>query len=304
MTARRPLPDPLRDRPFRTRDSGLSVARLRGSDLAAPFYGTRVATSAPPTILELCQALALRLPDRAFYCGPTAAALHGIRLPVQSPDKPLHVGVRSGERRVEALDIRAHQVTLTDRLQVVEGVRVTSPERTWVDLAAMLDLGQLVAAGDSLIWWRHPLTTRDRLDGFVSGCPARHGVGRARIALTLLQSRSDSAPESELRIAILAAGLPEPAVNEPIRDSRGRALARTDLSWPEYRVALEYEGDHHRTEKGQWNEDIRRANELQRAGWIAIRASAPDYRDPRRVITLLRRVLTDAGWDGVPITHW
>lgn len=294
----------MRAAPFRTRESGLSPSRLRGADLAAPFYGTRVATPAAPTGLEVAQAFALRLPSRAFYCGPTAAGLHGIRLPVGFPIIPLHVGVRAGDRRVDAARIRPHQLKLTDDLRLVHGLRVTSPERTWVDLATHLTLGQLVAAGDTLLWWRHPLTTRSRLEEFVSGCPARHGAARLRIALPLLHARADSAPESELRVAILAAGLPAPEVNVPISDSRGRSIASTDLSWPKYRVALEYEGDHHRTEKGQWTEDIRRINELQRAAWTTIRASAPDYRDPRRLITMLRRMLTDAGWDGVPITHW
>lgn len=305
MTPRHPLPSSLQHGPFLAREAALGRGRLRGPDLTAPFAGTRDLAAAEASLLRLCRAFALRMPPRAFYCGPTAAGLLGIPLPPWWPPLPLHVGVRAGERRVVAAGIRAHHLTACrDELGSLGGLRMTSPERTWCDLAAALTLPQLVGAGDFLLWRRGPLTSLPRLETAVAQFPGRRGTRMLRTALPLLSGRSDSPPESEIRVAILAAGLPAPEVNAPVYTSRGLFVAQPDLTWPAYRVALEYEGDHHRTDPAQWNEDIRRINALQLIDWIAIRASSPDYRDPSQLIHKLRTALRAGGWNGSPLRHW
>ena len=69
-------------------------------------------------------------------------------------------------------------------------------------------------------------------------------------------------------------------------------------------MALEYEGDHHRRDRTQWNEDIRRINALQLINWVAIRATSPDYRDPAELIHKLRIALMAGGWDGRRTRQW
>lgn len=104
-----------------------------------------------------------------------------------------------------------------------------------------------------------------------------------RQALELLDGDSDSAPESELRVAIVLAGFPTPAVNLAVDDGRG-GLVRPDLSWPTSRVAIEYEGDHHRTDRRQWHHDIQRSQRLEDAGWAIFRATAEDHRSPHHLL--------------------
>lgn len=307
-TMRRPAPLPvhLRARPFRVAASGVTARRLRASDLTAPIWGIRTTASADQSLYQLCCAWSLRMPPRSFFCGVTAAALQQIPLPGRlRADTAIHLGVPAGERRVDAVGISAHHLTVgNDDLRIRAGLRLTTPERTWCDLAAVLTLAELVAAGDSLLWWRQPVTTLERLVESVERYPGRRGIRNLRLAVTLLTDRSDSPPESEIRIAILAAGLPAPAINEPTTDARGRLVAQTDLSWPQYRTALEYEGDHHRIDKKQWFEDIRRVNDLQAIAWTVIRAVAQDYREPSALVDRLRRSLIRGGWDGKPIRHW
>lgn len=248
----------------------------------------------------------LRLPWYAFFCRETAAELRGIPLPmrvVRSAD--LHVGVRAGRRRVDARGIEAHHLTLVDGDVVIwKGIRMTSVARTWIDLAAVLTLSELVAAGDAVLWRKHPLSTRARLRYAVDAYSGRRGVADLRRALPLLTDRADSPPESELRVAILEAGLPAPEINAPVSSPDGAFVAQPDLSWRRYRTALEYEGDHHRVDRSQWFEDIRRINELQKIRWAGIRASASDYRDPRNLIEQLTASLFNGGWDGRRIRHW
>ena len=305
MRPRHPLPTSLQNGPFLARESALARGRLRGPDLATPFAGTRDLASAETTLLRLCHAFELRMPSRAFYCGPTAAALLRIPLPPWWPVLPLNVGVRTGERRVDAAGVRARHLTLDpDDVALLGGLRMTSPERTWCDLAGALTVAQLTGAGDFLLWRRRPLSSIAQLSEAVERYPGRRGIRNLRAALPLLCERADSAPESEIRIAILAAGLPAPDVNEPVYDSHGVFVAQPDLTWRSYRVALEYEGDHHRTDREQWNEDIRRINALQLIDWVAIRASSPDYRRPGALLVKLRTALMAGGWDGRPIRHW
>jgi hypothetical protein len=47
----------------------------------------------------------------------------------------------------------------------------------------------------------------------------------------------------------ILAGLPQPAVNVEVFDSRGRFIARVDLCYPHLKLSLEYQGDQHRTDR-------------------------------------------------------
>ncbi len=86
--------------------------------------------------------------------------------------------------------------------------------------------------------------------------------------------------ETRTRLVIVDSGLPRPVAQYVIRDSEGRFIARVDLAYPVERVALEYEGDHHR-ERATFRRDIARVNALTTLGWIVIRVTADDiYRNP------------------------
>ncbi len=94
--------------------------------------------------------------------------------------------------------------------------------------------------------------------------------------------------ESALRLVILEAGLPAPQVNVPVHDGDGGWLARPDLSYPQWRIALEYQGDHHRTDRRQWQVDIRRIRTLQEHDWIVLLGSANDLERPASLLRALR----------------
>jgi hypothetical protein len=52
--------------------------------------------------------------------------------------------------------------------------------------------------------------------------------------------------ESRLRLILVFGGLPRPVSQFVVRDRTGMFVARVDLVYPEQRLAIEYEGDHHR----------------------------------------------------------
>jgi hypothetical protein len=119
---------------------------------------------------------------------------------------------------------------------------------------------------------------------------ARRAVSRARVG-------SDSPQETRLRLALVDAGLPEPAVNQwIIHPVTGEPLHQGDLTYDDLRIDLEYEGEHH-SDPGQVQRDIARSERLQSADWLELRFSSRHSRDNwRPAIQKTRQALLSRGW--------
>ena len=87
---------------------------------------------------------------------------------------------------------------------------------------------------------------------------------------------------------IIEAGLPAPVAQVRVRDERGFEVARVDLAYPAAKIAIEYEGDHHRTSKTQWRRDIARIRRLHALGWVVLRVTADDLERPADLLLQLR----------------
>jgi very-short-patch-repair endonuclease len=275
------------------RRRGISRRRLRALDFEKPFHGIRVAAKAVTFLDDHCRAFLPRMPRGGVYSHVTAARLYRIPLPLRlSTSRELHVSVPRTRRAVDARGIVGHRVTLSaDDWDNRFGFPVTTPERTWCDLASVLTLPELVAAGDKLIARRLPQTTRAALERAVSAYPSRRGIRNLRRALTLLSDRAESPRESLLRVAIVLAGLPEPKVNMRVFSSKGKFLARVDLCYPHLKLTLEYQGDHHRTDATQWRRDIARTRAMQADEWTQLQYTQADLDDPTRFLEELRAML-------------
>jgi hypothetical protein len=197
---------------------------------------------------------------------------------------------------MEARDVVGHRLSLSPHDLVDRGrLRLTSPARTWLDLAAVLTLHELVAVGDYLVHWEAPIVTPGELAAALKDYPGRRGLQLARTALPLLRDRSESPRESVLRVIIVVAGLPEPLCNYNVYDEDGRFLARGDLVYPAYKLLLEYQGDQHRTDRAQWRSDIRRTGRLEDAGWQVLQFTDDDLRDPAALVARIRLRLRARG---------
>lgn len=201
----------------------------------------------------------------------TAARLHGFWLPAVADE--VHLATAQPDRasrsmtRTQRPQFRAHRRLLgaSDRASV-DGIPVTSVARTWVDLAPLLLLADLVAAGDSALRLGAPI---DELADAVTRSTRLRGVRRARQALPLLDGRSRSRPETHLRMAVTAPDLPAFAVNEPIYRRDGGWLAEPDLSLRGARLALEYQGEEH-ADLRRMRADITRDTDMRREGWVTL----------------------------------
>ncbi|MCX2715670.1 hypothetical protein [Mycolicibacterium sp. J2] len=117
------------------------------------------------------------------------------------------------------------------------------------------------------------------------------GCTQLRKVLPLVNGGAESPYESLTRLALVRAGFPVPDTQIEVRDGFGYVVARLDMGWPDYFVAVEYDGTQHWTDARQRTWDIDRAAMLEDLGWILIRVSAALLRDRRflpRVATALR----------------
>ncbi|MBT1002401.1 hypothetical protein KIH31_07275 [Paenarthrobacter sp. DKR-5] len=193
-----------------------------------------------------------------------------------------------------------HRLTLApDDVRMLEGLRLTSPARTWLDLAAVLQFDDLIAAGDAVVCAhvrgfgppKVALACPRDLHDVVIRNPGRRGVARARLALGEVRVGADSPPESMLRLALVRAGLPEPELNVAVRDPAGTEVLWPDLAYREQQVGVEYDGAHHGSEE-QYLKDIAREARAHRAGWLIVRIGREDMlEDGRPAVDKVRRVL-------------
>jgi hypothetical protein len=243
-----------------------------------------------------CLDLAPALPDDAVFCHATAFALLGADLPfgVTSPSG-LHVQVgplRSWPRR---RGLVPHQRSSTEVPTVVlaNGLRVIAPELAWVQLASTLTPRELVVGADALVRRRNPVSSAAALAEAVARLPpGTRGVRRLRAALERVRPGTDSCMETRLRWELVDAGLPCPVVNELVRSADGYVVAMPDLTYREKRVAVEYDGDVHRTDRATWRRDVTRRQELESLGWRVITCTADDVlRHPERAVAWVRRAL-------------
>lgn len=112
--------------------------------------------------------------------------------------------------------------------------------------------------------------------------PDPRGRKQALQLLNLATGRSESPMESWMLLAAVDGGLPIPEQQFQVTDLAGNEVYRLDFAWPEVRVALEYDG--YEAHEGRRELDAARDADLQRRGWIVIRADKTDLADPSRVI--------------------
>lgn len=293
MNARGPLPPDLPTPAFsvqHARRAGVPAHRLRATDLNAEVAGVR-SLQHDLSLAQRCALFQLRLTPSSFFSHSTAAMLHAIPVPYRVAHSALiHVSVPAPHRAPHAAGLAGHalQVQPHELMTLPDGLRVTTPLRTWFDLAHSLGLLDLVAAGDALIHWRQPLVSALDLAEAL-GQPFNRRIRRKlRHAGELLNDRSESPPESILRALLILAGIPVSAANHVVTDRFGEFVARTDLIIDRYRIILEYQGDYHRTTPGQWRADMSRRGKLEAQGWRVMELNADDLKDPAELVNRIR----------------
>nr|WP_300151103.1 type IV toxin-antitoxin system AbiEi family antitoxin domain-containing protein [Propionicimonas sp.] len=179
------------------------------------------------------------LGDLAVLSHATAGVLHGLPLWNGMLDRVSITRPSGGHGRVRT-HLRVHVAPLA-RSEVTEmdGFRVTSLERTAIDLARSLPYERGVAVLDAAL---HGRADRTAMTAIATQAGRRSGVATARAALAFADGRSESVGESISRIRLCEAGLPAPELQVDIFDEDGNWVARSDVGWVSRGVLGEFDG--------------------------------------------------------------
>lgn len=254
--------------------AGISAWQLRHRDVARLSRDTYLPRAALTDLHVRAQAVSMTAPEGAVISHHSAAALWGLAVPLQDrSDRRVHITVATGSAVRARADRVVHRIPLVPD-DVVEriGLRMTTPPRTWRDLAAVLPPPALLAVTDQLLQF---LCTADDLDRELTRRPTGRGSARARLVLPEGDARSESPMESVLRWILRAAGLPRPDLQYVVQSASGEFLGRADMAWPARKVLVEFDGDLHR-ERGVFVADLRRQNRLVAEGWVILRFTSAD----------------------------
>jgi very-short-patch-repair endonuclease len=205
--------------------------------------------------------------DRAVLSHRSAAALWGV-LPEGGPRIDVTVPSTSGRSRRGAMIVHrsplgAHEVTRKD------GIPVTTPARTVLDLAAVVSRRELERAIDEAAYLRLDLSGLE---------PRRGRRGGAAIARVLDEHRAGATrTRSELEERVLAlcrrAGLPAPEVNASVEGFT------VDFAWRAQQLIVETDGWQAHGTRAAFERDRRRDARLTAAGWRVLRLTWRRLRD-------------------------
>ncbi len=159
-----------------------------------------------------------------------------------------------------------------------DDIAILAPEPLWALMAGSLRVDALVELGESMI--RHGRTTTERLRDFLGETAIRHR-GKCEDALCLMESGSDSPKETQLRLCLYSYGLGRFSINYVVPNATfNNGLPMTlDLADPELLIGIEYDGDHHRTDRNQWRRDAWKRRQLESMGWTIVSATQLDLSD-------------------------
>jgi hypothetical protein len=290
MPARRtPLPPTLRNRPFTRADArleGVPAGVLRGPGVRTLVRGVYLSAEVDPTLAQQLSAHLTLLPADTAVDGVTALWVWGVEVGRATPYRFVTTAGYQSKRST----VRVRRVAELPAWHSA----VVAPVPALVAARTELGLLDLVVAGDWLV--RVKKATLAEVRAGLAGATARH-CRRARRAGSLVRAGAESPRESRLRLLIVLAGLPEPACNVDLGDE-WFFVGRVDLYLREWNIAVEYEGDQHRSDARVFGHDLERYERLAASGVLVVRVSKVHLRRPRDVVVRIHAALVSRGYRG------
>lgn len=276
---------------------GVSRRRSYASDLSRPIRGVVAAPGLDPAAHDTLLAAVRAIFDEGHFFSRRTAASE-LEIPVRASGA-IEVGAVRPRKPRRRAEIAGHQLRPGVLRELPQGpLWLPHPADAWGLLAAVGDIGELVAAGDFLISGKSryaiPACAREELEETVQRFHGIRGIDRLKQALPLLRAGVESPAESSLRLVIVRAGLPTPLTSCPV-ETRGRLLY-ADLGYPELRIAIEYDGAYHfdgNVHRARL--DNERIEAMVDAGWRVLRVTALDLKNPRKFLQRLVAAIQERG---------
>lgn len=237
-----------------------------------------------PSLQQRATAAWLWSRRQAVIAGASASAMHGSKWIDQAA--PIELIWRNA--RAPRCVITRDELLLDGEIQLLNGLSVTTPERTAFDIGRRGTLGRAVADLDALA----AATNFKVTDVGELEASHRHvrGLRKLEAALELVDAGAQSPKETWLRLLLIKAGFPKPQTQIPVLGQDGFRRYFLDMGWEDIMLAVEYDGDQHWTDPAQYAWDVDRQEYIDRVGWTVIRVVGR-----HRPSDVIRRV--QCAWD-------
>lgn len=259
--------------------------------------GVFALVSSPATWRQRLLAACLAAGPFAVASHRSAAALFGLS---GIPAGVVEIAVPRGRSHRSELAV-VHQVRDLPPGDVtrIDGIPVTRPARTLVDLAGVVSERALEEAVDDALCRR--LVTLPRLDGRAAALAGKGRTGAANLRAILATWHDggllpQETAEARLFRRLVHSGLPPPQRQHEVW-ADGRLLGRLDLAWPEARVGFELDGFRWHGTPRAHRRDIARHNGLKARGWTVFQATPGDLVDDAAHLAVLVAPLLDLNPD-------
>lgn len=222
--------------------------------------------------------------------GLAAAAIHGSRW----INDDIGIELIHSYTRAPLGIIARNERIASDEWEQVSGIPVANPARTAFDLGRFGRGSHAVVRLDALMHER-PFSIEDVML-LAKRYRGARGVARLKAALPRVDGGAMSPRETFWRLLVVDSGFPAPVTQIPVFDERGRPVRVLDFGWEDFKVAIEYDGDQHQSDRLQYLKDRRVLPVLKDLGWNVIGVVKED--DPVAVIHTLHQAMTARGWRG------
>jgi hypothetical protein len=266
------------------RELGVTRKRQRQADVVIPSRGIRIPFDGASGPIASLRAYT-ELDSTSVLTHHSGARIWACGLPAwMEEDWRIHVARERDASKPRRRNVVGHRMTFrAGEVVMHDGVRVTSPARTWLDLASLMTVDELIAAGDSFVSAhgsdfprpKTALCSIEELRRMVGAHPGMRGMKTARLALPEIRVGADSPQETRMRLVLARSAHGEPVLNYVIGNTWGQPAVWPDAAYPAERIALQYDGGHH-SGPLQISSDDRRQALTERLGWREVRVYKED----------------------------
>ncbi len=240
-------------------------ARVRTGRWTQVWRGIYALPGSPPSARRALMMACLRAGEGAAISHSTAAWIIGFD---GFRDDRIEI---STSRGIQCSGLVVHRVKSLPRwdVQVIDGIRLTTPTRTLIDLAGAVTSERLELCLEEAL--RRRLTSityvRRRLNALrASGRPGIKALAKLLDERAPDTATTASRAQIRLRRLIRDSDLPPPQEEYVIYDG-DRFIARVDFGYPSLKLAIEAESWEYHQGKAPWKRDLQRRNELAELGW-------------------------------------
>ncbi|MDT5081991.1 MAG: hypothetical protein QOJ80_6628 [Mycobacterium sp.] len=207
---------------------------------------------------------------RAPITGRAASAMHGSLWVDEMA--PVELMWRN-DHPPAGIITRNEHFTCEDVVEI-DGISVATPQRSAYELGRYLPRDAAVAHLDALS--RATGLAADHVAPLIERYKGARNIRALRTAIDLMDGGAQSPKETWLRLLLIDAGYPRPQTQIPVLDDTSLPFAFLDMGWDDVMIAVEYDGEQHRTETVQYRWDVRRLRKIHDRDWLHVKVIAGD----------------------------